>query len=407
MMKKNSSKSNYKKTILGLIPSHWEVGKVGDVCEVINGRGFKPHEWKKEGYPIIRIQNLNGGEEYNYYEGEFDPKILVEKGQLLFAWSGSKGTSFGPHIWKGTTGLLNYHTWKINVDSKKIDKEFLLHYLRIITTRIEERAHGASALVHTQKGEMESFPILLPPMSEQRKIAKILSTWDAAIETLEKLIKEKEKRKKAIMQKLLTGKVRFKEFRKEKWGSIELKECVSHFIVPMRDKPKDLTGSVPWCRIEDFDGKYLAHSKSNQGVSLQTIKEMKLKVYPAGTLLVSCSANLGVCAITTKELVTNQTFIGLVPRQQNVEFLYHVMMFNAKELNKLSSGTTISYLSREEFENFRIRVPKSINEQNKISRFLSVIDDEIFLIKREMESILQSKKGLMQKLLNGKVRVKV
>jgi type I restriction enzyme S subunit len=97
----------YKQTEVGVIPEDWEERSLGEVSNYINGRGFKPHEWSNQGYPIIRIQNLNGSTEFNYYNGNFNPKILVDTGDLLFAWSGSRGTSFGPHFWKLRTGVLN------------------------------------------------------------------------------------------------------------------------------------------------------------------------------------------------------------------------------------------------------------------------------------------------------------
>lgn len=214
-----------------MVPNGWFSSKLGDVCQIINGRPFKPHEWRESGLPIIRIQNLNGSTEYNYYDGEFSDKVLIKSGQLLFAWSGSKGTSFGPHIWNGPDGLLNYHTWRMNVKDD-VDSEFFFQYLRVITTRIEGKAHGASALVHTQKGEMEKFPIVIPPLPEQRKIAKILSTWDKAISTTEKLIETSKQQKKALMQQLLTGKKRLvnpdtgKAF-EEEWEEVKLAGCVS------------------------------------------------------------------------------------------------------------------------------------------------------------------------------------
>ena len=155
--------------------------------------------------------------------------------------------------------------------------------------------------------------------------------------------------------------LRFPEFVNDReWKIVPLDSVVVEFIVPMRDKPKNLNGLIPWCRIEDFDGMYLSKSKSNQGVSLDTIKEMNLKVYPINTLLVSCSADLGRCAITLKELVTNQTFIGLVPNidRVNTVYLYYIMTDSKNELNARSSGTTISYLSRQEFEKFEIQLPK-------------------------------------------------
>lgn len=180
----------------------WREQRLGEICELVNGRGFKPHEWKKHGLPIIRIQNLNGSDEFNYYSGEFDPKILVEPGQLLFAWSGSRGASFGPHIWNGPKGVLNYHTWKVHPVAET-DRDYLFQLLMFETQKIEASSHGASALVHVQKGEMEQRKFALPPLPEQRRIAEILRTWDEAIEKLEVLRAAKERRFDALREKLI------------------------------------------------------------------------------------------------------------------------------------------------------------------------------------------------------------
>ena len=200
--------------------------------------------------------------------------------------------------------------------------------------------------------------------------------------------------------------LRFKEFDGE-WEVKRLKVVIDDFIVPMRDKPKDLTGDIPWCRIEDFDGRYLSQSKSKQGVSWDTILNMNLKVFPINTLLVSCSAYLGRCAIVKKELITNQTFIGLVPNEKliNIEYLYYIMGWNEQKLNRLSSGTTISYLSRREFENFKIFIP-SLPEQQKIARFLTVIDRKINQLSRKVQLQERYKKGVMQKLFSQELRFK-
>jgi len=91
-------------SLLTKLTSGWSSPAIANVARLINGRGFKPHEWVTDGLPIIRIQNLNGSTDFNYYSGSYNPKIEVNTGDLLFAWSGSRGTSFGPHFWNGPKG---------------------------------------------------------------------------------------------------------------------------------------------------------------------------------------------------------------------------------------------------------------------------------------------------------------
>jgi type I restriction enzyme S subunit len=136
----------------------------------------------------------------------------------------------------------------------------------------------------------------------------------------------------------------------------------------MRDRPKEFKGSIPWIRIEDFKGKWVSCSQSGLCVNEEIIKEMNLKVHPQGTVLCSCSANLGVCAITERPLITNQTFIGIVPDPAKIdtEYLYYLMRSKASRLQTLSSGTTIAYLPRKKFEEFEVCIPP-LPEQKKIA----------------------------------------
>lgn len=195
----------------------------------------------------------------------------------------------------------------------------------------------------------------------------------------------------------------------DNWNIVKLSEHVEKFIVPMRDKPKQFDGEVSWCRIEDFDGKYLYTSKSGKLVSKETISEMNLRINPVGTVLCSCSARLGICAIVGKPLITNQTFIGLVPSKSlDTEFLYYLMESYASRLQALSTGTTLAYLPRSRFESFNVVFPP-LPEQQKIASILSKIDEQISQTEAIIEKTEDLKKGLMQQLLTkgiGRTRFK-
>ena len=184
----------------------------------------------------------------------------------------------------------------------------------------------------------------------------------------------------------------------EEWDFSELgKHCT--FFVPMRNKPKKFDGHIPWLRIEDLDGKFVSETKSGQYVTSNTVKEMKLRIYPIGTILCSCSATIGVCAITKRELITNQTFIGIFPNCRiNNEYLYYYLSTQKNNLIKIGSGSTILYISRKKFEAFPINLPL-IQEQQKIASILSGVDALIESTQHIIEKTERLKKGLMQKLL--------
>ena len=185
------------------------------------------------------------------------------------------------------------------------------------------------------------------------------------------------------------------------WKEIELSYFVNDFIVPQRDKPKKFDGDIPWCRIEDFNGVYLSDSKSNQNVSEKTIREMGLKVFPINTVIVSCSADLGKCAIIQKPLVTNQTFIGLVPSENlDSKFLYFYMMSIAKKLNEMASGATIKYLSKKKFRELVVCFPP-LPEQQRIVAILDEAFAAIDQAKANAEKNLQNARELFESYLKS------
>ena len=98
MSDRNENRPGYKKTKVGWIPKEWEIRRLEQLCLFSSGHGFRKQDWSSEGLPIIRIQNLNDSNDFNYFAGETDPKWLVFPGDLLFAWAGVKGVSFGPTI---------------------------------------------------------------------------------------------------------------------------------------------------------------------------------------------------------------------------------------------------------------------------------------------------------------------
>lgn len=207
LLTKGIGHTKFKKTEIGEIPDEWEVKQLGDIANYINGKAFKPSEWGTEGLPIVRIQNLNGANEYNYYSGIIDDKFIINNGQLLFAWSGSKGTSFGPFIWNSGKAVLNQHIFKVDLNGF-VNSIYGYYALKQVTQIIEESAHGSAGLVHVTKGTLEKFKIGIPKVEEQIKIASILSEIDGKIGEHENKKQKLGELKRGLMQQLLTGKIR-------------------------------------------------------------------------------------------------------------------------------------------------------------------------------------------------------
>ena len=157
------------------IPRGWRRQTIGSVCQLINGRAFKPADWSKKGLPIVRIQNLNDPmAPFNHFDGVVRDRFLIDSGVLLFAWSGTPGTSFGAHVWNGGPAILNQHIFNVKFDGAIVDRDFLKWAINHKLDELIDKAHGGVGLRHVTKGKVEETEIALPPLPDQRQlIAKI------------------------------------------------------------------------------------------------------------------------------------------------------------------------------------------------------------------------------------------
>ncbi len=186
--------------------SNYPTVPIGEICDLINGRAFKPDDWEKidsGGIPIVRIQNLNNPEnDFNYYTGEVSDRHIINKGELLFSWSGSRGTSFGAHIWNGGRAVLNQHIFKVGYDEARATKMFLLHALNEAVVEVEENLHGGVGLVHITKGNLEKIQIPLPPLEVQKEIVAEIEGYQKSIEALKQEIAEQEQKIKTAINRV-------------------------------------------------------------------------------------------------------------------------------------------------------------------------------------------------------------
>lgn len=181
-----------------LNPEKWRSGILGDLCNLGSGHGFRPKDWSESGRPIIRIQNVRGSQDFNYFAGEPEPKWIVQPGELLFAWAGVPGVSFGPGIWTGPEAVLNQHIYRVT-PKDFIDRDWLFEVLLYVTPKIERRAHGfKSSLLHIKKVEFTSQPILVPPLDEQ----KLISNWMKSIRGMRDAITNRVRHLRKIVSSL-------------------------------------------------------------------------------------------------------------------------------------------------------------------------------------------------------------
>lgn len=250
------------------LPCGWTTARIGEVLRLYNGAPFKPTDWTEHGLPIIRIQNLNNPEKpFNHFAGELNPRFRVRKGDLLFAWSGTPGTSFGAHIWKGGNAWLNQHIFRVEFDADLFDCEFLrLAINRNLQAYIAE-AHGGAGLAHITKGRFESFDILLPPLAEQRRIVARLEALEARSRRARALLAEVPAQLAQARQSLLAAAFRgdvTAEWRKRHTPKTEKRptaDAETSWDIPKEWVATQLKNLIPPGGL--FDGPFGSHLKSD------------------------------------------------------------------------------------------------------------------------------------------------
>lgn len=157
-------------------PPTWAIVRLQELATLVNGFAFGPRHWKRSGLPIVRIQNLNDPEaSFNYCDERLPEKFRIRTGELLFAWSGTPGTSFGAHIWKGGEAWLNQHIFKVEFDRTLLDTDYLRAAIDHNLSKYIAKAQGGSGLAHINKTAMDASPILVAPLNEQRRIVAAIA----------------------------------------------------------------------------------------------------------------------------------------------------------------------------------------------------------------------------------------
>ena len=163
------------------LPTGWELVRLGEIMNVLNGRAYKKHEMLQEGTPLLRVGNLFTSNEWYYSDLELEPDKYIDNGDLIYAWS----ASFGPFIWQGGKAIYHYHIWKLDLyDPSCLDKQFLFYFFTSITEKIKASGNGI-AMIHMTKERMEKLILEIPPLAEQHRIVAKVDDLMALCDQLE------------------------------------------------------------------------------------------------------------------------------------------------------------------------------------------------------------------------------
>ena len=410
------------------LPKGWESVELGSVCK-INGRiGFRGYtvndlvERNQGGAIALSPSNIIGNKldlskctyisDFKYEES---PEIKIFNGDIILVKTASIGkTALVENLLEKAT--LNPQL--VVLKDIKINNVFLSYIISslIIQKQIKQTSGGGVLQTLSQK-QIAKYIFPLPPLEEQKKIADILSTVDKKIAFVEENINATEELKKGLMQKLLTEGIGHTEFKDselgkipESWEVVKLEEVCTKIVgggTPSKNEPDYWNnGTIPWVTPSEFTkskSNYISVTESK--ISEEGLKNSSATLLAIGTVIMSSRATIGECKINTIEITTNQGFISFQCNDllNNLYLLYFIKQ-NKPNILKISSGSTFLEVSRTSMKNFSIAIPP-LEEQKQIAEILSTVDKKLENLKEKKQSFEELKKGLMQKLLTGEVRV--
>lgn len=378
------------------IPEGWLNGHLEDFLILQRGYDITEKEAEDGDIPVVSSSGIS----YYHNESKVQPPGVV---------TGRKGILGKVHYLKVPYWPHDTTLWIR--DFKGNDALFSKYYLEWFNL---SRFDAATSVPTLNRNIVHGQRIIFPPIAEQRKIAEILSTWDEAIDLTEQLIAAKLRRKQALMQRLLTGKVRFPGF-EEKWEKIALGDVTTKIgsgVTPKGGSKSYLAAGIPLIRSQNvLIGRLdLADVAFISGEQHEKMSATKLNA--DDVLLNITGASIGrSCVVPTDfaEGNVNQHVCIIRPTEQlNSTFLAAFLnsTMGQRQVDAFQAGGNRQGLNFAQIRSFKIPLP-IVEEQEKIAQLLQTCDQEIDLFQQKLAALRQQKQGLMQQLLTGKIRVKV
>ncbi len=421
---KMSLQFSYKQTEVGRIPKEWEVGRLSEFVD-INGESIDPSKDSPNGtFLYIDIDSVENGTGVIRNAKEIVGKDAPSRARRIIHHNDVLMSTVRPYLKAFTIVPKKFHNqvsstgFAVLTCTDKVVPLYLLHTLftKSVTDQCKQMMVGGQypALTISQ---VENIRIPIPPLSEQKKIAEILSTVDQAIERVNEAIEETQRLKKGLMQELLTKGIGHKEFKETEIGRIpkewELRKLGEigklergKFAYRPRNDPRFYGGKFPFIQTGDIGEANGVIKKYFQTLNEEGLKISKM--FKKGTIVISIAGNIGDVGILDFDSCFPDSIVGIKGDSEKVNnlFLMYLLQKSKRGLDSIAPRSTQKNINLGILEAFKLPLP-SLPEQQKITEILSAVDDRLGLLRARKERLGEIKKGLMNDLLTGRKRVKL
>lgn len=427
VIEKTEYKKGYKKTKLGWIPENWDILKFKEMYNFLSTGSNSRNELNSTGEYLyihygdihckyknilncskIEIPHINKDKVRNLPELKDKDLIFVDASE----------------DYEGITKCTEIK----NVNNRKIISGLHTLLLRpkkdispgyggyiasnpIVNKNIKKMANGWK-VYGISKDNLSKIFFVLPGKKEQEKIVEILSAWDDGIETLEKLIEQKEISHKALMKNLLIGKIRLFGYN-SKWTHSKFNsifERITRKNEELNSNILTISAQNGLISQKDFYNKRIASVDTSKYILLKNGEFAYNKSYSNGYPLGAIKR----LDLYEKGVVSSLYICFKLNNSDNCsdfwKYYFEAGMLN-REIKMIAQEGARNHgllnMATEDFFNMLIYHPKDSKEQQKIAEILNKSDKEIQILNSKLEKLKEQKKGLMQKLLTGQIRVKI
>jgi len=401
-------------TRFGWIPNNWVSLKFKEI--LVEGRlgGNYENSESNTGLPVIKMGNLDRGimktEKLQYLPGglNYNDNDILKKGDLLFNTRNTLDLVGKVAIWNSELpkAVYNSNLMRLKFNASYVESNWFMNYVfnsHYGLRQLRGIATGTTSVAAIYGRDLNTIKFLLPPLSEQRKIAEILRTWDEAIQITQTSIVELKKRHKGLAQELLSGKKRLPGFSGE-WDELKVGDVTEKFA----KRNKDLIDASVFS-VTNTSGFVLQSDHFSREVAGDDLSSYKI-ISNGEFAYNPARINVGSIAYFENEIgIISSLYVCFKTKEQVLdEFINYWLKLEKTvfDFGRFGEGGVRIYLWYDLFAKIKIRIPP-VSEQIAIVSILKEASAEIELLEQKLESLQLQKKGLMQKLLTGEIRVKI
>jgi type I restriction enzyme S subunit len=391
--------NDYKITVFGAIPKHWQIVEVNDITKEHKQGYYTKDDYVENGIRLARITDLNNPivdysdmPKLKISDSDFQ-SYKIEKNDFLFARSGAIGR-YGIVEKNEFPAIFASYLIRFRFNSDIVNRFFGYFFESNLCSKQLKGISQGNANININAENIKSLKFPRPPLSEQQKIAEILSTVDAKIEIIDQQISETQELKKGLMQQLLTKGIGHAEFKDSALGKIPK----SWEVVKLGDLFKLSSGSGLSKAIA-VEGEFQVYGGNGFAYYHNEFTHENSELI-IGRVGAKCGC---IHRTTEKSWITDNALI-IHTRLKDFDDLYLEYVLRKLDLNQFANKNAQPVISGGKIYSIRISLP-SLLEQNEISSILSSVDDKLEVLSEKKITYQELKQGLMQQLLTGKVRV--